>query len=749
MSSLQVPDVSCRELEFDLRELERHVNPRNPSYFPRIDVPRDMERTVEDITIEVYHQLFDLADSNPLYRFLFNVVAYKDFRNDHFDNLVEFATGCFILEYADNRRIEPRRLIRDSVERAIQYTIGLYYRDSPTFQDDLNASNRDHNDLLDAADRYFDVIEDVEDLMNPRHRGRDRRDYDRDYDRGRRDRRDGFGTRNHDRDEGRGRINPERRGERRAGDGDSSVYRDRGGFRNDRVEDTSGEQRGGFGNRQGRSTHEPDTRATQRADRVASSTMRPVPADEVQAEVESVYTRRTPSESTTRERETVRRPEFNQDLGTIDGQRIIEVMDDGMVLLEDNNRLKKFDGSLGIPRTVERPYLPAWNVNRETAFYVIDPAGTVIDLKILPLKEVKMNREEHKTAAVARAEREERLNKAAASEPEIIEAKPVDITSATIPNASVAHTINQTPETVTSMKTAEMFLDIMVRDITSMNGNKPAAVTLSGNRIDVLSNLTPEAFDVLRILRESSSLAKAVEILNQAHSIDPNISVETIDALDAIDQLLTQSLNSFVNYELDVQKVVDSFREDYQDLVAVVRNEYGEGTAKLLQSTLKPLQMAIGIDEAPMSDYRDMADTIGLATTIGEQAYNELEMAKETAGDTPVNTEDFDHGGSRWLEICKAAFKQRGILLIRKPYLISAINVSSDQLGIEKNDNVQAITVMHQPVLAKFTTQLLKHRIVNNIRGPFTHLMKTTDGVRYEFTPSAINDSMTLVRRLG
>jgi len=745
MSSIQIPDVSCRDLEFDVRELERHINPRNPSYFPRVDAPRELERTVEDITIEMYEHLFAKADSNSLYRFLFNVVAYKDFRNDHFDNLVEFAVGCFILEYARNRRVEPRRLIKDAVEMATEYTIGLYYRDSRSFQDDLNATVRDHDDLMDAAKRYFDVIDDVEEMTNPRSRGRD--DRDRDYrDRGRDSR--GFGSRNHDRDEPRGRIEPDRRGEVRTGQGDSNLYRDRGGIRQGRgsqAEESTGG--GGFGNRQGRAGHEPDTRSTQRAERTEPTpAMQRASEAETRADVESVYTRRSEPTQPAREARTEPTP---QSLGSIDGKQIIRVMDDGMVLLDDKTRLKKFDGSLGIPRTVDRPYLPAWNSNRESAFYVIDPNGVVVDFKIYPLEEPRMNREEHKTAAVARAEREERLNKAAFSEPETVKSKPADITSASLPNASVQHVIAENPETVASLKTAEMSLDMMVKDIAVMNGSKPAVVTLSGDVLDVVSNLTPEAFDVLRYMREASSLTRVREILNQAYSIDPDITVETIDSLDVVNQRLTQAMNDFVRYELDAPRVIDSFREDYEDLVSVIRSEFGDGTAKLLQNTLKPLHMAIGMDEAPLADYRDMADSTGIAARIGEEAYQELELARETQGDKPLNTEDYDHGGTRWLEICKVAFKKRGVLLIRKPYLLSAINVSSDQLGITKDAGVQAITISHQPVLAKFTSQLFKHRVVRNIRGPFTHVMKTTDGARYEFTPSAINEAMTLIRRLG
>ena len=748
MSSIQIPDVSCRDLEFDLRELERHVNPRNPSYFPRIDAPRDMERTVEDITIEMYEYLFEKADSNSLYRFLFNVVAYKDFRNDHFDNLVEFAVGCFILEYARNRRVEPRRLIADAVAMAAEYTIGLYYRDSRAFQDELNASNRDHDDLMTAAKRYFDVIDDVEDMMNPRRGGRDDR---RDYRDDRRDSR-GFGSRNHDRDEARGRIDPDRRGEVRAGQGDSSLYRDRGGIQQGRgTEATQESTGGGFGNRQGRSDHEPDTRPTRRAPRPEQTdstvgTLQRASAEETRADVESVYTRRS---EPTQPARTTAREERTEVEGTFDGKRIIRVMPDGAVLLEDNTRLKAYDGSLKIPRTVDRPYLPAWNTNREAAFYVIDPNGVVIDLKIYPLEEPRMNREEHKTAAVARREREEQLNKAAFSEPEIVSTKPADITSANLPNASVQHTIAQTPETVSSLKTAETSLDMMVKDITAMAGSRPAAVTLSGDVLEVISNLTPEAFDVLRIMREASSLSKVREVLEQAYKVDPNITIESIDSLDIINQRLTQAVNDYVRYELDVPREIDSFREDYEELVKVIRSEYGDSLATLLQGTIKPMHMAIGTDEAPLSDYREMADSTGIATRVGEEAYRELEIARETQGDKPLNTEDYDHGGERWLEICKAAFKKRGVLLIRKPYLLSSINVSSDQLGIGKDMGVQAITISHQPVLAKFTTQLLKHRIVRNIRGPFTHVMKTTDGVYYEFTPSAVNDAMTLVRRLG
>ena len=748
--STQIPDVSCRDLEYDPRELERVVNPRNPRYFPKLNVTRELERTSEDIVIELYHQIFEHANSNPLYRFLFNVVAYKDFENDHFDDLAQFALGCFILASDRNRRVEVRRLIPDAVDMALKFTIGLYYRDSRKFQDELDASNKDHNQLMDAARDYFEVIEHVEDILDPRGgRGRDR-DY-RDDRRGGRDRDDyrnarGFGTRNPDRDERRDRDSERdsrlsRRDDRDdRGSADDGLFRERGNRRE--RERTTEDTGGGFGIRNRSQTTEATTRTE------PTSNMRRVSSEEARAEVAQIEGRHPRRESA---RDAARETPAGevQTHDYIDGKRIMKVMKDNMILLEDNTRLTPYDGRFGTPRTVDRPYLPAWNENRESAFYVIDENGNAVDIKIYPLKEVKMNREEHKTAAVARAERESELNKAAFNETQEVAVKPADVTSLNLPNARVTHTFANSEESVTSLKTAELNLDLLVADVAQASAGRPAALTATGNLIEVVSNMNESTFSAIDVLRQCKSLANAREILESAYTVDPQITVDTIDGLDIINQRLTNAVNDYVRHEMDCEFSISDFKNDFLDLVEAVKQDYGDSTAQCLRVSMKPLHAALGESDTAIADYVTMADSIGLSARIDEAAQAEKVAAQEADSEAVLNEEDYVRGGARWEALCKELFKQRGILLVDRPYFLTALNVSGDQLGISKRDVVQGLTVQNQPILAKIATQVYKHRAIKQIKGPYTHIVKTADGIRYEFTPSAINDTMTMVRRLN
>lgn len=210
-------NVSMDRLEHD----DAPFTARQWESTPKIDVPREFERKLDEISRLAANVICDTADDNFLRRAYFNIMAKNEFDNDDFDRLIRFVCDFIELRIALREVRDIDDELEGSIEHAVLFHTVFQIEKYRELEDELLESRDQKFKKAVAANiaRFHDIEASIEEVVyrNNRPSSRDQRggrsdrvdrgssrDRDRD-DRGRdryrdRDDRDNRGSRGRDRD---------------------------------------------------------------------------------------------------------------------------------------------------------------------------------------------------------------------------------------------------------------------------------------------------------------------------------------------------------------------------------------------------------------------------------------------------------------------------------------------------------------------------------------------------------------------
>lgn len=201
---------------------------------PRVQTNRDIERLVDEISMEAANEICKGADATLYQTFYFNMMSRNDFNNEDFRGLVQFI--CDVLEFKYAART-INRYTEGLQDHIIDMTMLHCSKQADTYPELLDEGYRLENERVNRSvqaniEHFFKLVDQLERMHSEDQRDVRRDDRDDRYRDSRDDRRDSRGYRS-DRDRRDSRDDRDSRGYR--GDRDRRDDRDyRGGFSRDR-----------------------------------------------------------------------------------------------------------------------------------------------------------------------------------------------------------------------------------------------------------------------------------------------------------------------------------------------------------------------------------------------------------------------------------------------------------------------------------------------------------------------------------
>lgn len=750
MSRNNLPRVSARDLEFNLRDMDPD---RDKVPVPRIGNSRRDDELVEDLSRELIHVLQDLVEKSDTYIYTYNVLALDNFDNAMFEEVLELAFYLAMIVRDNNRRIDERRLVRDVGSTVIPIITGYYYDTSAHFRDDLDASDKTHSNLMKFADSYYKAMDEIDDYLDgdsrDRDRGRDSRSSRRDRDRGRSSRRDSrgrddvhrFGRRDRNernaddsREIGRGltRGNSDRRSSRTTSENDTGVR-----FTRDTTKPSEDP------NLNNRTNRDDDRRSDRRDDRRASRE-----AIDVHEELA------VPD---------VRPPRTESKLGVFQGQAIIEIIENDGFIVEDGTHYVPYDGvkyGLGFKRSSDRMYLPAWNRNTEMAFYVFKPDGEK-DVQIFNRSENQLDREAHKTTAVAEYERSRAEELKRQLEREVIEVERETVSVNFTPSAPDFKSVvlkGIRPAAALRIAMADNDVQASRNFEEDGKGRKTSLLTTRHALYTTLGGFSAKTLRMVDELRsaESNIMAQSImETFKVNHEYDPVL----LEELGRVSALFLGTLNEIIRGEMGATFSATDFITDFRPAIEKLNKDFGSSFGNGLRDHPGLIVRSIGLNddrllEQVISHITDAEElpAVRALRDVGISFESLVEGLMEGKDGVPAETPTL-------LEIFSAASDalfNNGVLMIVRPIVITTLNVGSKDFGINVGDLPMGLKTTHQPLLANAVNRV--DAVVFAGKNPETSIgakarlttnryVQTRDGAVYRLFSATINPGFTLVQR--
>lgn len=220
-------NVSMDRLEYD----DAPFTARQWDSTPKIEVPREFERKLDEISRLAANVICDTADDNFLRRAYFNIMAKNDFDNDDFDRLIRFVCDFIELRIALREVRDIDDDLDGSIEHAVLFHTVFQIEKYRELEDELLASRDQKFKKAVAANiaRFHDIETSIEEVVY-----RNNRPSSRDQRGGRSDRADRGSSRDRYRDD-RDRGRDDRSRDRDRDRDDRSSRRDREDRSRDRV----------------------------------------------------------------------------------------------------------------------------------------------------------------------------------------------------------------------------------------------------------------------------------------------------------------------------------------------------------------------------------------------------------------------------------------------------------------------------------------------------------------------------------
>lgn len=760
------PYVNTQYLEYD----PNTIDPRDRRYIPNISIEPGMDEYLAELTSVVIHFALDRAlKANPISIALFNLISINSFKNPFFYETMQFAYDFMITELDQAPDAPIPAVIQFVGDRTVSYMAANYYNQSIQIMDDCGLSPDARSRVNEAFNEYQQTVNQVRrHLDSIRYTTQPRGHYQAPSYQA-----PSYSYRPPQRHHAGLGSNPYIPGQppRTGRPAGRTGHVPIGGYTNQYTRPTAPQAPGSYqGHRTqqplGRTGHVPTvnrrttpttpepystpvpsfTGATgmSQSSHVPQVTHPPINKDNI---MHNQYqpTQHNEEELLTTHFEPVQDTEIpvmsDRDeviakygkLYKLDKLDFIGLGEDGEIILQDGSYLIPYTGKLKVTRTPEQPHLPGWNSILHTPMYRITPDNKVF-LEIIE-NILDMDIERHKTRALLEKERSGKLAELIKEGLEEVESEYKGMTSREIIKVITGQVVIDDPTMHDSIAMAEVSNELLSKRVQVEDSvDKPGIIATTTHVVDIVTDQEQSVIEIIDSLRNADSpvtLARAIKA-----SLDSSFeSKEDATSAEVLNTRLTHFTNRYLVEELAIPLHISDFSSDFEDLVKLVANKYGELSAKALLENKSIMKQALGVassvrglSKAQSATYKSAEYTtaVKLGTITSDMEFGEDEDPFELAGNL---------------------LAKENIFVIPQPTIIAKANFHSSVISLFTSAQDVSVVVDPELMPAVYSIATALREKVGSFSGQSV-VIKTTDQVRFKLTESPLVKGTFLIRSI-